>query len=196
MQHMQMFKSPAAEVSCLVSIALCHHSLILSPPSHQIELAAKHGLSSMSYEEAFEKRSIAWGDFLKPGVERAERQYEEVADGQKLLRLLEDYLDEYNMSHTNTMNLGKRAPQTLACGAARRLCWTGIILHALVKPLCYPQNRPRITSVVTSCLLPAVPAAQCSSSMPWTMCAAWRACCGSRVATQCLSVLAAAANAA
>jgi dynein heavy chain len=60
----------------------------------------------MSYEEAFEKRSIAWGDFLKPGVERAERQYEEVADGQKLLRLLEDYLDEYNMSHTNTMNLG------------------------------------------------------------------------------------------
>jgi dynein heavy chain len=72
----------------------------------QIELSAKHGLSSMSYEEAFEKRSIAWGDFLKPDLERGERQYEEVADGAKLLRLLEDYLDEYNMSHTNTMNLG------------------------------------------------------------------------------------------
>jgi dynein heavy chain len=75
----------------------------------------------MSYEEAFKKRSIAWGDFLKPGIERAERQYEEVADGQKLLRLLEDYLDEYNMSRTNTMNLGKFAP---ACSSACRLCCT------------------------------------------------------------------------
>ncbi|WIA13579.1 hypothetical protein OEZ85_007146 [Tetradesmus obliquus] len=70
-----------------------------------IELSAKHGLSSMSYEEAFEKRSIAWGDFLRPGLERGERQYEEVSDNAKLLRLLEDYLDEYNMIHTNTLNL-------------------------------------------------------------------------------------------
>jgi dynein heavy chain len=91
----------------------------------QIDLSAKHGLSSMSYEEAFEKRSIAWGDFLKPGLERAERQYEEVADGAKLLRLLEDYLDEYNMSHTNTMNLGAllRAAVVLGCIAKQAMLW-------------------------------------------------------------------------
>lgn len=43
---------------------------------------------------------------MRPGLERTERQYEEISDGAKLSKLLEDYLDEYNMSHTTTMNLG------------------------------------------------------------------------------------------
>lgn len=61
----------------------------------------------MSYADAFEQRIIAWGDFMRPGMERSERQYEEISDSAKLLKLLEDYLDEYNMSHTTPMNLGK-----------------------------------------------------------------------------------------
>lgn len=72
----------------------------------QIDLSTKHSLSTLSYAEAFEQHNIAWGDFMRPGLERAERQYEEISDGGKLLKLLEDYLDEYNMGHTTTMNLG------------------------------------------------------------------------------------------
>jgi hypothetical protein len=58
------------------------------------------------------------------------------------------------------------------------------------------SNSQQSSWVVTSCLLAALSAAQCSSSMLRTTCVAWRACCGSHVAMQCLWVLAAAANAA
>ncbi len=47
-----------------------------------------------------------FGDFLKMGVEREDRRYEEVADVSRLTALLEDYLDEYNLSSTNALNLG------------------------------------------------------------------------------------------
>lgn len=33
--------------------------------------------------------------------------YEEVADVAKLQHLMDDYLEEYNMSHPSTMNLGE-----------------------------------------------------------------------------------------
>lgn len=79
---------------------------VVNLPRLQIELSTKHSLSTMTYADAFDKRNIAWGDFMRPGLDRAERQYEEISDSAKLLKLLEDYLDEYNMSHTATMNLG------------------------------------------------------------------------------------------
>ncbi len=80
-----------------------------------MELSSKHGLGSASYDELFgEARSpaIMWGDFLRQGVERGERVYEEVKDAEKLSRLLEDSLDEYNMSHTGAMNLGEQGCNT------------------------------------------------------------------------------------
>lgn len=52
-------------------------------------------------------RNIIFGDFLRMGIDREERKYEEVVDYSKLLTLLEDYLDEYNLSSTNALNLGK-----------------------------------------------------------------------------------------
>eukprot|EP00879_Flechtneria_rotunda_P020212 GHRR01021253.1.p1 GENE.GHRR01021253.1~~GHRR01021253.1.p1 ORF type:complete len:968 (+),score=349.26 GHRR01021253.1:519-3422(+) len=70
-----------------------------------VELSSKHSLSTMSYSDAFDRRHITWGGFLRPGLDRTERRYEEVTDGAKLLKLLEDYLDEYNMNNTATMNL-------------------------------------------------------------------------------------------
>jgi len=73
----------------------------------QLELAAKHGLISNTPDSSDHQFSIAWGDFQRPGVERSERPYEEVTDYSKLLKLLEDYLDEYNISHTTTMNIGR-----------------------------------------------------------------------------------------
>lgn len=33
----------------------------------QIELSSKHGLASMSYEDAFTKTPIMWGDYMRPG---------------------------------------------------------------------------------------------------------------------------------
>lgn len=38
-------------------------------------------------------------DFLRPGAD--ERLYEEVKDGDKLVKLLNDYLEEYNEGHHN-----------------------------------------------------------------------------------------------
>lgn len=71
----------------------------------QVELANKHNLSSLSYVDAFEERNIAWASFLKPGTDRDQRRYEEVGDWGKVHKLLKDYLDDYNSSHTNTMDL-------------------------------------------------------------------------------------------
>lgn len=78
---------------------------MVSLPVSQVELANKHNLGSLSHAEAFEERNIAWCSFLKPGLDRQERRYEEVADWAKVQKLLRDYLDDYNSSHTNTLDL-------------------------------------------------------------------------------------------
>jgi dynein heavy chain len=70
-----------------------------------VRLANQHNLGSLNYTEAFEERNIAWCSFLKPGLEKPERRYEEVADWAKVQKLLRDYLDDYNSSHTNTLDL-------------------------------------------------------------------------------------------
>ncbi|KAI8465887.1 MAG: dynein heavy chain 7 [Monoraphidium minutum] len=70
-----------------------------------IELSAKHGLSRMSYDDAFVNGSILWGDFMRPGLDLAERQYEEVGDAAKLAQVLEGYLDDYNAGGGGTMSL-------------------------------------------------------------------------------------------
>lgn len=71
----------------------------------QVELASKHDLGSLSYAEAFEERNIAWCSFLRPGLDRQESLYGEVSDWAKVHKLLRDYLDDYNSSHTNTLDL-------------------------------------------------------------------------------------------
>jgi dynein heavy chain, axonemal len=43
------------------------------------ELIAKHGLGAFSYDDIFVNRNIIFGDFLRPGVDREERVYEEVS---------------------------------------------------------------------------------------------------------------------
>lgn len=70
---------------------------------HQL-LRARFSISD-SYEEYFEGNPIMFGDYLRLGTEREDRVYEEVKDMDKLKRLLEDYLDDYNMSSTNAMKL-------------------------------------------------------------------------------------------
>lgn len=50
-------------------------------------------------------RTIMFGDFLRMGVDREERMYEEVTDVPKMIKLLDDYMEEYNVSTTAKMNL-------------------------------------------------------------------------------------------
>ena len=46
-----------------------------------------------------------FGDYMRAGATGDERVYEEVASMDKLSKLLVDYLEEYNHTNTNTMNL-------------------------------------------------------------------------------------------
>ena len=67
-------------------------------------LRSKFALAE-SYEEYFEGDPIMFGDYLRLGVEREDKVYEEVKDMVKLKKLMQDYLEEYNMSSSNIMNL-------------------------------------------------------------------------------------------
>ena len=69
------------------------------------ELVTKNGLGNAKYEDLFVHRTIMFGDFLKMGMDREERQYEEVADVKKMIALLDEYMEEYNVSNTTKMNL-------------------------------------------------------------------------------------------
>ncbi len=57
------------------------------------------------YNETFVKNRILFGDYLKMGVTGDDRLYEQIAEPQKLSRLFENYLEEYNLSRPKTMNL-------------------------------------------------------------------------------------------
>lgn len=50
----------------------------------------------------FGSTPVLFADFLRPGAE--ERAYEEVKDYDRLLKLLNDYLEEYNESHHAQVN--------------------------------------------------------------------------------------------
>ncbi|EFJ52606.1 dynein heavy chain 7 [Volvox carteri f. nagariensis] len=72
-----------------------------------VELATKHGLGSAGYDELFGPgRYIMFGDWIKIGLDRDERRYEEIGtDVSRVVAVLEEYLDEYNLSNTNSLNL-------------------------------------------------------------------------------------------
>ncbi len=49
-----------------------------------------------------------FGDYLRMGIPREERVYEEVPDQAKLAIVLGSYLEEYNLEHKAPLNLGGR----------------------------------------------------------------------------------------
>ena len=57
------------------------------------------------FTEVFEKTPILFGDYLKMGLSSEDRVYEQVVDPTRLPKLLENYLEEYNLSTPKTMNL-------------------------------------------------------------------------------------------
>jgi dynein heavy chain, axonemal len=68
-----------------------------------MELIQRFLRLSVQKEDLFDKQPIIFCDFLKPGAEI--KFYETASDMNKLQTLLNDYLDEYNASFANQMNL-------------------------------------------------------------------------------------------
>jgi dynein heavy chain len=71
------------------------------------ELLGRFFSSPTDHEAMFGDRDhpLLFGDFLKPGLEMADKTYEYCSDMGRVKTLLEDYLDEYNMTHASQMNL-------------------------------------------------------------------------------------------
>ncbi|XP_051785909.1 dynein axonemal heavy chain 6 [Erpetoichthys calabaricus] len=55
--------------------------------------------------EYFAKNPIIFGDFMKPGVEKVDRIYEDLTDIGKIKQILQDYLDDYNMTYSKETQL-------------------------------------------------------------------------------------------
>jgi len=68
-----------------------------------IELISRNFRMNMDHEEVFVKEKIMFGDLLK--LEAPVKLYEEVKDKNKLMKVLNGMLDEYNISNSNKMNL-------------------------------------------------------------------------------------------
>ncbi|XP_066516038.1 dynein axonemal heavy chain 6 isoform X2 [Hoplias malabaricus] len=61
------------------------------------EMASKY--FSISLEPSyFTQQPIIFGDFMKVGVDKADRVYEDLMDMEKIHNVLQDYLDDYNMT--------------------------------------------------------------------------------------------------
>jgi dynein heavy chain len=50
-------------------------------------------------------RSLIFGDFMRPDLDREERFYEEIKMIDSMYGVVEQCLDEYNNTHKNKMNL-------------------------------------------------------------------------------------------
>jgi len=71
-----------------------------------IDLANKELKMQMDHDKYFESDwPIMFVDFLRPGLSLDERTYEYARDVPKMLGVLDDNLDEYNMSFPSQMNL-------------------------------------------------------------------------------------------
>eukprot|EP00727_Mastigamoeba_balamuthi_P003136 m51a1_g1282 putative dynein heavy chain axonemal (4140) ;mRNA; f:131088-144324 len=73
-----------------------------------IELLQRHFEVQLDHDAIFcdSDHPLMFGDFLKMGVSASDRMYEEITDIKKVSRLLETYLDTYNMeANAREMNL-------------------------------------------------------------------------------------------
>uniref|UniRef100_A0A7S0PMT4 Dynein heavy chain n=1 Tax=Micromonas pusilla TaxID=38833 RepID=A0A7S0PMT4_MICPS len=79
-----------------------------TPPEPEVDEdgnPVEYKLGTRAYKDLFEDRNIIFGDFLDQNCEPEERVYEEGDDIPKMIKIMEDYLEEYNFSATNQMNL-------------------------------------------------------------------------------------------
>ncbi|XP_053335345.1 dynein axonemal heavy chain 6-like [Clarias gariepinus] len=68
------------------------------------EMANKHFNISLE-PSSLTKNPIIFGDFIKFGAEKADRVYEDLMDTEKIRNILQDYLDDYNISFSKETKL-------------------------------------------------------------------------------------------
>ncbi|XP_075140366.1 dynein axonemal heavy chain 6 [Leptodactylus fuscus] len=68
------------------------------------EMASKH-FGVQIDPDYFVTNPIIFGDFIKVGADKADRVYEDLTDMEKIKSVLQDYLDDYNMTNTKDVKL-------------------------------------------------------------------------------------------
>lgn len=68
-----------------------------------LEMLSRSFRSSLEFDDIFGERKVIFSDILK--IDAAVRLYEEIKDVPKLLKVLNNYLEEYNISSSVKMNL-------------------------------------------------------------------------------------------
>ena len=68
-----------------------------------MDLLGRSFRSSLEFDDLFGEKKVIWSDILK--IDAAMRLYEEVKDMPKLLKVMTNYLEEFNMSSSVKMNL-------------------------------------------------------------------------------------------
>ncbi|XP_040273964.1 dynein heavy chain 6, axonemal [Bufo bufo] len=68
------------------------------------EMASKH-FGVQIDPEYFVTNPIIFGDFIKVGADKADRVYEDLTDIDKIRSVLQDYLDDYNLTNTKDVKL-------------------------------------------------------------------------------------------
>ncbi|XP_053147968.1 dynein axonemal heavy chain 6 isoform X2 [Hemicordylus capensis] len=68
------------------------------------DMASKHFGVSVD-PDSFVSKPIIFGDYIKPGADKADRLYEELTDIQKIMGVLQDYLDDYNITTAKEVKL-------------------------------------------------------------------------------------------
>ena len=68
------------------------------------EMSSKYFSKDVSADK-FEESPIIFGDFLKIGASGSDRIYEEFTNTKKLISVLEEYLDDFNLNSSKEMKL-------------------------------------------------------------------------------------------
>uniref|UniRef100_A0A670K7B3 Dynein axonemal heavy chain 6 n=1 Tax=Podarcis muralis TaxID=64176 RepID=A0A670K7B3_PODMU len=91
---------------CHESQRVFHDRLICSEDKQYFYSMLSDMASKDSYfTNSFVSKPILFGDYIKIGVEKAERIYEELTDLEKIMGVLQDYLDDYNITNAKETKL-------------------------------------------------------------------------------------------
>ncbi|XP_059580544.1 dynein axonemal heavy chain 6 isoform X2 [Alligator mississippiensis] len=102
--HMQVFRLFSHECQ-----RIFHDRLINSEDKQYFhsmlsEMASKHFGIPVD-PDYFLNKPIIFGDFLKFGADKADRIYEDLTDMEKIVTVLQDYLDDYNITNAKEIKL-------------------------------------------------------------------------------------------
>ncbi|KAM8939967.1 dynein axonemal heavy chain 6 [Pelodytes ibericus] len=68
------------------------------------EMASKHFAVQID-PEYFVRKPIIFGDFMKVGADKSDKAYEDITDMEKIKSILQDYLDDYNLTNAKDVKL-------------------------------------------------------------------------------------------